>query len=541
MQTVCLIGKPNVGKSSIFNRLLKEKKAIIMDTPGITRDRLYGVCEYKDKKFYLIDTGGISLENGDFDKDIIMQAQIAMDEADIILFVVDGISDLDATDLYIKDLLHKTKKRVIVVVNKIDNDTKIQNSDPSKGALLLTRAVARIAVVNTADNFELNGIMALFNVPRQGQLHNYSNSIMNNTSNLTEYQGASDYSTPLVAASVVTEGQSTNSNPIYIYESNTLNNTYMIIQGKYDNKDYYYKMAIVDKNLNAIDLSRNKSYTFTIIKAKGPGYDTMADAKVAKPSNVDLDFKIIVDDGDSYEIIANNDYYLGVSNSVYITYSDVDNIYNAFDLITDCTKVFPDTRNITDNRGEVSGAFSLSSPVDGKIPVVTGGVASPRITTVRVFTYTWLMYFENGQFENGVEKNNAYITLKLGNLEKQVHIRQRQAINASGTVLEYRPTDSYPYPGTYPNLMDYHCLTGQVEDGDDNPKNWIKLRPSTMVEREDTERIIVEDGQIFIEVLPNTTNNRRRGTVYLTTVMSNGSSVGGSSVKRIKIDITQKG
>lgn len=80
------------------------------------------------------------------------------------------------------------------------------------------------------------------------------------------------------------------------------------------------------------------------------------------------------------------------------------------------------------------------------------------------------MYFENGQFENGVEKNNAYITLKLGNLEKQVHIRQRQAINASGTVLEYRPTDSYPYPGTYPNLMDYHCLTGQVEDGDDNPK-----------------------------------------------------------------------
>lgn len=82
-------------------------------------------------------------------------------------------------------------------------------------------------------------------------------------------------------------------------------------------------------------------------------------------------------------------------------------------------KGFPDTRNITDNRGEVSGAFSLSSPVDGKIPVVTGGVASPRITTVRVFTYTWLMYFENGQFENGVEKNNAYITLKLGNLENR--------------------------------------------------------------------------------------------------------------------------
>ena len=427
----------------------------------------------------------------------------------------------------------------VLEVNKIDNDTKIQNSDPSKGALLLTRAVARIAVVNTADNFELNGIMALFNVPRQGQLHNYSNSIMNNTSNLTEYQGASDYSTPLVAASVVTEGQSTNSNPIYIYESNTLNNTYMIIQGKYDNKDYYYKMAIVDKNLNAIDLSRNKSYTFTIIKAKGPGYDTMADAKVAKPSNVDLDFKIIVDDGDSYEIIANNDYYLGVSNSVYITYSDVDNIYNAFDLITDCTKVFPDTRNITDNRGEVSGAFSLSSPVDGKIPVVTGGVASPRITTVRVFTYTWLMYFENGQFENGVEKNNAYITLKLGNLEKQVHIRRRAAIDAGGTILKYMPANSYPFPTT--GEVDYHCLTGEVEDGTDNPKEWIKLLPSSMVDRNDTDKIIVEDGHIYIKIMPNTASTTRNGIVYLTTIMPGSLYTGESTVKRIKIDITQKG
>ena len=127
MQTVCLIGKPNVGKSSIFNRLLKEKKAIIMDTPGITRDRIYGTCEYKNKRFHLIDTGGISLENASFDQDIIMQAELAIDEADLILFVVDGINDLDATDLYIKEMLHKTKKRVIVVVNKIDNVKRKEN------------------------------------------------------------------------------------------------------------------------------------------------------------------------------------------------------------------------------------------------------------------------------------------------------------------------------------------------------------------------------------------------------------------------------
>ena len=127
MQTVCLIGKPNVGKSSIFNRLIKEKKAIIMDTPGITRDRIYGTVHYKDKKFHLIDTGGISLGNDAFDKDIIMQAQLAIDEADLILFVVDGLNELDNNDLHISEMLHKTKKEVIVVVNKLDNSKRKDN------------------------------------------------------------------------------------------------------------------------------------------------------------------------------------------------------------------------------------------------------------------------------------------------------------------------------------------------------------------------------------------------------------------------------
>ena len=127
MQTVCLIGKPNVGKSSLFNRLIKEKKAIIMDTPGITRDRIYGKCSYNNKNFFLIDTGGISLGNDDFAKDIIAQAELAIDEADLILFVVDGISDLDASDYKVSEMLHKTNKRVIVVVNKLDNEARKEN------------------------------------------------------------------------------------------------------------------------------------------------------------------------------------------------------------------------------------------------------------------------------------------------------------------------------------------------------------------------------------------------------------------------------
>ena len=127
MQTVCLIGKPNVGKSSIFNRLIKEKKAIILDTPGITRDRIYGTCTYQDKKFHVIDTGGIILGEDNFDKDIIMQAELAIDEADKILFVVDGINDADAADYHVRDLLKKSHKEVIVVVNKIDNDKRMNN------------------------------------------------------------------------------------------------------------------------------------------------------------------------------------------------------------------------------------------------------------------------------------------------------------------------------------------------------------------------------------------------------------------------------
>lgn len=127
MQTVCLVGKPNVGKSSIFNRLIKENKSIIMDTPGVTRDRIYGRVNHNDKSFYLIDTGGISLGEDDFAKDILVQATLAIDEADLVLFVVDGNDDPDASDKKVAEILHKSSKKVIVVVNKIDNDKKKEN------------------------------------------------------------------------------------------------------------------------------------------------------------------------------------------------------------------------------------------------------------------------------------------------------------------------------------------------------------------------------------------------------------------------------
>ena len=119
---VCLVGKPNVGKSTIFNLLIKEKKAIILDTPGITRDRIYGDVNYNDKNFLLIDTGGIELGDDNFNNDIKMQAELAIDESDVILFVVDGKEYLTSSDILVRNMLLRTNKKVIVVVNKVDND-----------------------------------------------------------------------------------------------------------------------------------------------------------------------------------------------------------------------------------------------------------------------------------------------------------------------------------------------------------------------------------------------------------------------------------
>ncbi len=127
MKTVCLIGKPNVGKSSIFNRLIKEKKSIILSEPGITRDRIYGIVTHNNKKFSLIDTGGIHGDTDNFDKDIIMQAELAIDEADTILFVTDGLENIADADKKIRNMLKKSGKEVIVLVNKIDNEKRLDN------------------------------------------------------------------------------------------------------------------------------------------------------------------------------------------------------------------------------------------------------------------------------------------------------------------------------------------------------------------------------------------------------------------------------
>ncbi len=120
LPTVALVGRPNVGKSTIFNRIAGKKIAIIEDTPGVTRDRLYSDATYGPYQFHLIDTGGIDLGDDAFQEEIKIQAEIAIEKSDVVLFIVDGKEGLTQNDLVVRDLLRKSQKRIIVVINKID-------------------------------------------------------------------------------------------------------------------------------------------------------------------------------------------------------------------------------------------------------------------------------------------------------------------------------------------------------------------------------------------------------------------------------------
>lgn len=119
---VAIVGRANVGKSTIFNRMVGERISIVEDVAGVTRDRIYAKASWLTKEFSVIDTGGIELENASFTTQIKMQAEIAIEEADVIVFVVNGREGITKEDEYVARLLQKSRKPIILVVNKIDDN-----------------------------------------------------------------------------------------------------------------------------------------------------------------------------------------------------------------------------------------------------------------------------------------------------------------------------------------------------------------------------------------------------------------------------------
>lgn len=124
--TVAIVGRPNVGKSTFFNRLLEQRKAIVDDVSGVTRDRQYGVADWNGKSFNVIDTGGFVAGSEDvFEKEIAKQVLIALDEADVILFMVDAQTGMTDLDDAMANVLRRSTKPVFLTVNKVDNNDRL--------------------------------------------------------------------------------------------------------------------------------------------------------------------------------------------------------------------------------------------------------------------------------------------------------------------------------------------------------------------------------------------------------------------------------
>ena len=128
-QVVAIVGRPNVGKSTLFNKLIGDRLSIVKNEPGVTRDRLYREMEWSGKEFLLVDTGGLEPKTDDFMMNKIKeQAQVAIDEADVVIFLVDGKSGITGLDEDVANVLRKKDKKVVVAVNKIDNYMRDQEN-----------------------------------------------------------------------------------------------------------------------------------------------------------------------------------------------------------------------------------------------------------------------------------------------------------------------------------------------------------------------------------------------------------------------------
>ena len=170
MFKVCIVGRPNVGKSSLFNRLIKYKKALVSAKPNLTRDRNQGVCEWDNKSFYVIDTGGVEKQENSFEKNwIVKNVVLGIDEADMILMVVDGKEGINPLEKeMLKWLKTKTKnQKIVLLINKVDSNSQnfVENDFYSLG-------IQKILKISALHNLGITDLLneIVFNIPADSPL-----------------------------------------------------------------------------------------------------------------------------------------------------------------------------------------------------------------------------------------------------------------------------------------------------------------------------------------------------------------------------------
>ena len=375
----------------------------------------------------------------------------------------------------------------------------------------LTRAVAKIVVKSNSADFTLLGVHSVYNMNKNTVLHNLS-GVPETATNVLDYIKSDTDEDFVFAATNIAD-------PIYVYEAEANSNTYMIIHGLYKGTEYYYKMAIADSDFNYMDIKRNHEYEFTIVSANSPGFATYADALLSKPNNMNLKYEVKITDLSSYEIKANSEYFLAVSNRLCIIYDDTEssgNQYIAFTLTTDCTYAhrFSDESNYL----KVSnGAMSIVSPTPARIPSAANA-NSPVTTDVIV------------KLPAG-SADKSTINIKLGNIEQTVNVVRKSIIPVGGAVVNYYTENA----GTYD--FEYYLLTAKV----DNSAPWITMKNKYGVTSADPNSIMVEDGVIDIHVA--STSVARNTVIYLTTIKNPNKPLEDDKdmPRRIKAYLYQKG
>ncbi len=155
LPTVAIVGRPNVGKSTLFNRIIGERKSITDDMSGITRDRIYGLATWLNKQFRLIDTGGIEISDAPFLTEIKAQAEIAIEESDVIIFAVDGKAGLLPSDRDVMEMLYQSSKPVIVAANKLESQKYRENLydfyELGASSVVMTSSAHGIGIGNLLD------------------------------------------------------------------------------------------------------------------------------------------------------------------------------------------------------------------------------------------------------------------------------------------------------------------------------------------------------------------------------------------------------